>query len=103
MKNSSALDRFVSLLDLPDSDYWFDVGSSEARAFIDVSPQSLLQEVALAWRTWAVHTQEHLAYILGEGTSETELEILREMEKSSSTDVAMRACEVLRSLRRYDA
>jgi hypothetical protein len=70
------LKRLVKLLDLPDADYWADVGSVDARAVVDENPTLVLSEVRHQWQTWPVMRQEHLAYILGESSLSIEKEIL---------------------------
>jgi len=91
------LERLVTLLDLPDADYWADIGSVDARSVVDENPVTVLSEVSHQWRSWPVMRQEHLAYILGESSLLIEKEILLEMVKSSNSSVAMSAREALRS------
>jgi hypothetical protein len=94
----SMLERLVKLLDLPDADYWADVGSVDARAVLDESPTMVLSEVLRQWHTWPATRQEHLAYILGESSLIIEKEILTAMIESSNSSVAMSAREALRSM-----
>ena len=93
------LEQLINLLDLPDADYWADVGSCEARALIEQSPTMLLSEIRNQWQSWPVMRQEHLAYILGESSLSIEKEILLEMVESSNLSVAMSSREALRSIR----
>jgi hypothetical protein len=90
------LERLIDLLDLPDADYWADVGSGDARALIDQNPTMVLSEVGRQWQSWPVMRQEHLAYILGESSLSIEKEILLEMVESGNSSVAMSAHEALR-------
>jgi hypothetical protein len=99
----STLERLMDLLDLPDADYWADVGSGDARALIDQSPTIVLSEVRRQWQSWPVMRQEHLAYILGESSLSIEKEILLEMVESGNSSVAMSAREALRSIPDSDA
>lgn len=93
------LERLINLLDLPDSDYWADVGSCDARALIDLSPAMLLSQIRHQWQSWPVMRQVHLAYILGESSISIEKEILIEMVESGNSSVAVSAREALRSIR----
>ncbi len=93
------LERLINLLDLPDADYWADVGSCDARALIDLSPAMLHSQIHHQWQSWPVLRQIHLAYILGESSISIEKEILLEMVESSNSSVAMSAREALRSIR----
>ena len=99
----SMLERLVKLLDLPDADYWADVGSVDARAVLDESPTMVLSEVLRQWHTWPAMRQEHLAYILGESSLLIEKEILTAMVESSNSSVAMSAREALRSMSANEA
>ena len=89
------IERLAELLDLPDSDYWSDVGCVEARSIIDADPQVVVREIQSQWRSWPEPRQEHLAYILGEGAHPLEKEVLLEMARSSFPSVAMSAREAL--------
>lgn len=92
------LDRLVKLLDLPDADYWADVGSEDAHAVVDENPTMVLCEVRHQWQSWPPMRQQHLAYILGQSSLSIEKEILLEMAESSNSNVAMSAREALRSI-----
>ena len=92
------IERLVELLDLPDSDYWSDVGCVEARSIIDADPNLVIREIESKWRAWPEPRQEHLAYIFGEGPHPLEKEILLEMARSSSPSAAMSAREALRGI-----
>lgn len=92
------IERLVELLDLPDADYWSDVGCAEARAIIDADPQSALSEIESQWRSWPEPRLEHLAYILGEGPHPFEKEILLEMARSGAPSLEMSAREALRGI-----
>jgi len=91
------LNEVINLLDLPDEDYWYDEGSSQARTLIDGEGQTLLPRIAEVWSTWPELRQTHLAYILGEGSSSLEREILELMALSKSPEVSFRARESIRS------
>jgi hypothetical protein len=58
----------------------------------------ILCEVRHQWQLWPVMRQEHLAYILGGSTLSIEKEVLLEMVESSNSNVAMSACEALRTI-----
>lgn len=92
------IERLSELLDLPDADYWSDVGCIEARSIIDADPQLVMCQIKSQWRSWPEPRQEHLAYILGEGTHPLEREVLLEMASSSAPGVVMSAREALRGI-----
>jgi hypothetical protein len=85
------IERLAELLGLADADYWSDVGCVEARAIIDADPQLVMCHIKNQWSSWPEPRQEHLAYILGEGTHPLERDILLEMASSSAPGVAMSA------------
>ena len=91
--------KMVSLLEIPDNDYWYDVGCSEARSYLD-SDDKILFLLTEKWRELSLLAQEHLAYILGEGHSENELLIINEMLKSGSKEIVFRAQEALIEFKR---
>lgn len=93
------LNTLVSLLDLVDGDYWSDVASSEARSLIDQDPQKLLSEIFPFLNQWPENRLEHLAYILGEGDSPIEEEILIHLSTSIYPSVSLRARELLHYVR----
>ena len=90
------IDELIGLLGLPDTDYWADIGSVDARAIIDKESHALLPLLLAEWPTYSANVQENLAYILGDGESQAEREILIGMSKSDNFDVACRAHESLR-------
>ena len=92
------IERLVELLDIPDSDYWSDVGCVEARSIIDADPQLVIREIESQWKSWPEPRLEHLAYILGEGAHSLEKEVLLELARSSFPGVAMSAREALRGI-----
>jgi hypothetical protein len=83
------------LLDLPDSDSWYDDGSVRARAIIDENPQLALQWLSVEWHGLNPKQQEHLAYILDGELGPIEHEILMQLSKSKDENVAWRAQEAL--------
>jgi len=93
----AVLKKLTLLLDLPDSDFWYDVASCEARSILDDGGEAFLSQVLAEWLAWPEMRQEHLAYILGEGPSPIEKQILEEMACLPRSDVAFRARESLRS------
>lgn len=97
-RTKSMIERLAELLDLPDADYWSDVGCVEARSIIDAEPQLVMCQIKSQWSSWPEPRQEHLAYILGEGTHPLERDILLEMASSSAPGVAMSAREALRGI-----
>ena len=90
------LDCLILLLDLPDSDYWYDVACCEARSILDCD-ETLLLQILVDWKEWPEIRQEHLAYILGDGPSVIEKQILEEMAQLPASDTAFRARESMRS------
>ena len=96
--NKYDLERLVRLLDHPDDDYWSDVLSSEARALIDRNVDEMLPQVISCWRQWPEHRLEHLAYLLGEGTSQVEALLIQELLQSPYDDVVYRAKEAAKQL-----
>ena len=87
--------ELTQLLDLPDSDYWYDDGCVRARAIIDENPQEVLQHLSVEWPNLNSNQQEHLAYILDGEPGSVEHEILMQLSNSKHEDVAWRAREVL--------
>jgi hypothetical protein len=83
------------LLDLPDSDSWYDDGSVRARAIIDENPQLALQQLSVEWPDLNPNQQEHLAYILDAKPGSVEHEILMHLSYSKHENVAWRAREAL--------
>jgi hypothetical protein len=97
------LNDLVDLLDLPDSDYWYDVACCLARSILDKDGHYLLPQLLVEWSAWPEMRKNHLAYILGEGASPIERTILEAMEKSGNSDFAFTARESLRSNYSKDA
>jgi len=90
------LKELIGYLDLPDSDYWYDHGCNVARSIIDTSIDDFMKKLSNEWSAWPLMRQEHLAYILGESNSASELSLINEMLKSvSPDDVVYRAKEAL--------
>ena len=83
------------LLDLPDSDYWYDDGSVRGRAIIDENPQAVLQYLSVEWPNLNTNQQEHLAYTLDGEPGSVEHEILMQLSNSKHENVAWRAREAL--------
>ena len=91
----ASLEDLIALLDLPDMDYWSDVGSCDARAILDRAGEPLLQKVLEELMSWPRLRQEHLAYILGEPSATFEIEILTLLARSRNPEVAIAARESL--------
>lgn len=87
--------NLINELDVPDTDYWYDSGCDFARKIIDEAPEAFIISILNVWRKWPDERQEHLAYILGEGTSTKELELIKQMLTSPCDDVVFRAKEAL--------
>jgi hypothetical protein len=83
------------LLDIPDSDYWYDEGSVRARAIIDENLHVVLQRLSVDWPDLNVNQQEHLAYILDGAPGSIEYELLTQLSSSKDENVARRAREAL--------
>ncbi|MDC7240770.1 MAG: hypothetical protein PQJ50_10460 [Spirochaetales bacterium] len=90
------IEELIKYLDIPDNDYWSDEGCELARNVLDQNSELLFKELMTLWADWPEMRQEHLAYILGEGSSETELLLIKEMLTSPFSEVAYRAKESLR-------
>lgn len=84
-----------NLLDVPDTDYWYDSGFEIARTFLDESYDELLVALLKEWKEWPEHIQENLAYILGEGSSLKEIELINALIGSKYEAVVYRANEAL--------
>jgi len=87
--------QFFAYLDLPDLDYWYDEGAGIAREMLDQSSDQIFDQLLIVWRKWPVNRQEHLAYILGEGDSLKEKNLILDMRTSSNKGVKFRAEESL--------
>ena len=89
------IQELYNLLDLPDSDYWFDSGCEIARNLINENRDEIFILLKSVWREWPAVVQEHLVYILGEGSSERELELIEDMVSSKYESVVYRSKEAL--------
>lgn len=83
------------LLDLPDSDFWYDDGAVRARAVIDENTRTALQWLSMHWNSLNSNQQEHLAYVLDGEVGTIEHEILVHLSNSKDENVAWRAREAL--------
>ncbi len=92
---SPMLKELVSYLDQPDNDLWYDDGCVIARNIIDDNEPAILAGISKEFESWPSARQEHLAYILGEGLSEIELDIINKMLRSKYKGVVFRAKEAL--------
>lgn len=95
MASSEQIQKLLQLLELPDSDYWYDVGCEDARALLTAGGEQLLAELILLLNGISPVQQEHLAYILGESAAEGELAILEVLKESPHSEVAYRSREAL--------
>jgi hypothetical protein len=84
---------------VPDTDYWYDEASVLAQAIVQGNSPAILQEIAAERVSWPTNRQEHLAYILGNGTSEAEQKILLTLSASTDSSVSFRALESLAEMR----
>jgi len=91
-----SLQHLIALLDLPDTDYWSDVASCDARAVLDHGGEQLLQLVAGELVSWPSLRQKHLAYILGESPVALEGQLLSKLADSPIPGIAFTARESLR-------
>lgn len=87
--------NLINELDVPDTDYWYDLGCDFARKIIDEDPEAFIISILNEWRTWPEARQVHLAYILGEGTSTQELELIKQMITSPCDELVFTAKEAL--------
>lgn len=87
--------RLLSLLHSDDSDYWYDAGSIEARQIFEQLSKAEIKKISSSWQSLSTNAQEHLAYILGAGTSTIERELIIDMTKAVDNKVAYRAREAL--------
>jgi hypothetical protein len=94
--------KLIALIDLPDDDYWYDLACAEARDIIDLHCEEVLSAARAEWRSWTALRQEHLAYILGEGNSTVEAELVIDLTNSDYSDVRSRAMEALQCLVREE-
>lgn len=91
----SKIEELVSLLDHPDDNYWGDILSDEARVIIDSDPELLLGKVLEQWQEWPENRLEHLAYLLGEGVSGIEEQLINVLHRSKYKSVVFRAQEAV--------
>ncbi|WP_087026539.1 hypothetical protein [Thaumasiovibrio subtropicus] len=89
----SQFEEFIKRLDHADDDYWADVLSDEARKIIDSAPEVLLSAVLEHYQAWPENRLEHLAYLLGEGVSELEEQLILLLQQSKYESVVSRAKE----------
>jgi len=89
------IDKLIQLLDLPDSDYWSDDACEQARNIIDGSSELIFSHLLKEWKDWSPNRQEHLAYILGSGTSKNEKQLIEQMLNAPDADVVYRAKEAM--------
>ena len=87
--------QLIKFLDIENTDYWSDYGSDMARKLIDENTDQIFTLILSEWRKWPKIRQEHLAYILGEGYSNKEFELIKEMMSSEYNDVVYHAKEAL--------
>jgi len=91
------------LLDMPDSDAWYDDGSVRARAIIDENPQVILQWLRARCPDLNANQQAHLAYILDGELGVAAHAILMQLSASTHENVAWRAREALGDFRRAES
>lgn len=87
------LSLLIDLLDSPDNDYWGDVLSCEARGIIDKNSEEIMLSILDCWQQWPENRLEHLAYLLGNNSSEVEKKLIFELLNSQYESVAFRARE----------
>ena len=83
----------LDALNLPDNDIWYDDGCDYARSLMDAEAPYIFTELLEHWKTFSELQQEHLAYILDEGSSELEDSLIRDMMSSPSKEVSFKAWE----------
>lgn len=89
------IEELIKLLDHPDDNYWGDILCNDARAAIDCNPEVILGEILETWKEWPENRLEHLAYILGEGLSKVEKDLIEALHKSKYKSVVFRAKEAV--------
>jgi hypothetical protein len=99
MPITDSIEALVNALDIPDTDYWYDVGSCNASQILNSGGEVLLSALMTEVPKWSPMQQEHLAYILGDTSSANELRLLDFLAESTDHDVAHRAREALRNAR----
>lgn len=87
------VEELIRLLDHPDDNYWGEILCDDARAVIDRNPEMILGEVLQKWEEWPENRLEHLAYLLGEGLSDVEKDLVEALHKSKYRSVTFRAKE----------
>jgi hypothetical protein len=87
--------ELTSLLDAPDSTFWYEYAAGAARDIIDTDAQVMLQRLLLELPQLTANMQAHLAYILCNEPGTIEHEILTQLSKSDDENVAWRANEAL--------
>lgn len=89
------IQTLIKYLDTPDNDYWYDSISDIARNLIDENCEYIFPLLLAEWSSWPATRQEHLAYILGEGNSTQEIELINTMLFSPYKEVVFRVRESL--------
>lgn len=95
----SQLEELIALLDLHDTDYWYDYASCRAREIIDRNPTGILSEVLDCWTQWPENRTEHLAYLLGDNTYDIEKKLINALQHSPYESVVYRANEAASAIR----
>lgn len=95
------LENLIRLLDLHDNDYWYDEACNEARQIIDSAPEAIFALILKEWHDWPEERQQHLIYVLGEGNSPLEAQLIVEMLESDNMEIASLAKEAQRNLKRH--
>jgi hypothetical protein len=91
--------ELIELLDLPDSDVWYDNGCTLARKIIDGNCTIILDEIIRVWRSWPENRLIHLAYVLGDSTQLSELSLIHDLMSSDNRDIVFREKEALASFK----
>lgn len=92
------LTKLANILATPEGDFWYDIGSEDARKLLDQGGEPLLEQILVLLPNWNLLQQEHLAYILGGSNSHAEMKLLDILCGSSSSEVAFRARESIRNI-----
>lgn len=79
-------------------DYWYDVGCLLSRRTLERFSEPEWTQLAHAWPTQSEVWQERLAYIVGEGGTVREAELLLSMYYLANKNIALSAAESLRQM-----
>ena len=88
----------ASFIDLFTADYWYDFGFQQSAHTLQRFSNEEWAELLANWRTQPLEWQDRLAYILGDGETTREYELLMVMYRLAAQEVRLTAAENLRAL-----